>query len=289
MKATNLRKLLHHRFIQKISADVASFAAKATIGEITATAPSAPTTDRERTFNECSVSPERHKKQRRLLATDFFSFHGCPGTNDAISGVDVSPEYMNIHPYAPVVQQDGVARDPKTHVQASVSTTTPRSRQENETQEPYSISYQMPESMSETEVLPSTAYTIVNPASEAECIICMNHLCEGDQPPAQLVCGQQFHVGCLREAAKRKKACPVCRKPFLQETPTGHMPSGRMTVSRDPSPICSGFAPGSIFIRYKFHRGIQQDYHPNPGKHYHGTVRTAYLPDSSEGRDLLCA
>jgi len=30
-----------------------------------------------------------------------------------------------------------------------------------------------------------------------------------------------------------------------------------------------------------------QDDHPNPGKRYTGTTRTAYLPDKPEGRQVL--
>lgn len=149
------------------------------------------------------------------------------------------------------------------------------------------IIYEMPTSITETEVLPSNAYSIVTPSDEAECTICMNRLCEGDEPTAQLECGHRLHLGCLTEAAKRKTACPVCRKPFQQETPIGHMPSGTMACSRSPHLTCSGFAPGSIVIRYSFASGTQQVYHPNPGQRYHGTTRVAYLPDSSEGRDLL--
>jgi deltex-like protein len=37
---------------------------------------------------------------------------------------------------------------------------------------------------------------------------------------------------------------------------------------------------------YNFLFFIQKE-HPNPGKAYHGTRRTAYLPDNTEGRKVL--
>ena len=44
---------------------------------------------------------------------------------------------------------------------------------------------------------------------------------------------------------------------------------------------------GTIIISYKFPNGIQGPDHPNPGKPYMGTNRTAYLPDNIEGKKVL--
>ena len=43
----------------------------------------------------------------------------------------------------------------------------------------------------------------------------------------------------------------------------------------------------TIQIQYSFSSGIQNATHPNPGKPYSGTMRTAYLPDTLEGRKVL--
>ena len=40
-------------------------------------------------------------------------------------------------------------------------------------------------------------------------------------------------------------------------------------------------------ISYQFPSGVQGSEHPNPGQHYQGTSRTAYLPDNREGREVL--
>ena len=44
---------------------------------------------------------------------------------------------------------------------------------------------------------------------------------------------------------------------------------------------------GKIVISYRFLPGVQGSEHPNPGQHYQGTSRTAYLPDNHEGREVL--
>lgn len=44
---------------------------------------------------------------------------------------------------------------------------------------------------------------------------------------------------------------------------------------------------GTIVIEYNFRSGIQGQEHPNPGVRYQGTKRTAYLPDTREGREVL--
>jgi len=44
---------------------------------------------------------------------------------------------------------------------------------------------------------------------------------------------------------------------------------------------------GTITIDYRFSSGVQGKEHPNPGQRYQGTERTAYLPDTREGREVL--
>jgi len=43
----------------------------------------------------------------------------------------------------------------------------------------------------------------------------------------------------------------------------------------------------TIVIQYEFPSGTQVTIHPNPGKRYHGTSRTAYLPANPEGLEVL--
>jgi deltex-like protein len=59
-----------------------------------------------------------------------------------------------------------------------------------------------------------------------------------------------------------------------------------MNVMRAPNVTCAGHPKGSLWIRYVFHKGRQQSYHPNPGQRYDGTNRAAFLPDTPQGRQL---
>ena len=43
----------------------------------------------------------------------------------------------------------------------------------------------------------------------------------------------------------------------------------------------------TIQINYSFPNGKQTEKHPNPGEPFKGTNRTAYLPDTSKGRQVL--
>lgn len=47
-------------------------------------------------------------------------------------------------------------------------------------------------------------------------------------------------------------------------------------------PLC-----GTIVIIYRFPSGVQGPEHPNPGRSYKGTNRTAYLPDNYKGREIF--
>ena len=52
--------------------------------------------------------------------------------------------------------------------------------------------------------------------------------------------------------------------------------------------LCETFVGyGTIVIDYYLPSGLQGPEHPNPGRYYEGTSRTAYLPDNREGREVL--
>ena len=52
-----------------------------------------------------------------------------------------------------------------------------------------------------------------------------------------------------------------------------------------PVPGYEGYR--TIQINYTIQSGVQGLEHPNPGKPYTGTTRTAYLPDNQEGREVF--
>uniref|UniRef100_A0A8C6VY67 E3 ubiquitin-protein ligase n=1 Tax=Nothobranchius furzeri TaxID=105023 RepID=A0A8C6VY67_NOTFU len=44
---------------------------------------------------------------------------------------------------------------------------------------------------------------------------------------------------------------------------------------------------GHILISYNIPSGIQSDKHPNPGQPYYGTARLAFLPNNTDGNEVL--
>ncbi|KAJ8317353.1 hypothetical protein KUTeg_005257 [Tegillarca granosa] len=118
---------------------------------------------------------------------------------------------------------------------------------------------------------------------DVDCVICMDKIKNGKK----LKCGHEFCQDCISDAFKHKPACPMCGSIFGKVF--GNQPDdGEMKVHTDNFPSLPGFEGcGTIVIKYIFPDGIQRENHPNPGKKYKGTERTAYLPDNTEGRKIL--
>jgi deltex len=66
------------------------------------------------------------------------------------------------------------------------------------------------------------------------------------------------------------------------------MPGGKMKVSCERDMKCAGYEhAGTICIKYSIPQGVQKPYHPNPGAPFSSAKRTAYLPETADGCDLL--
>jgi len=115
-----------------------------------------------------------------------------------------------------------------------------------------------------------------------DCVICMEKL-KKRRKCAALPCKHVFHKQCLELAFKSKPQCPVCRISIGQAQ--GKSPSGTMTVF--VSPRCSGFNEDSITITYNMPSGTQMSYHDNPNTRHSSKFVSAYLPNNSDGRELL--
>ncbi|GAB1604051.1 uncharacterized protein LOC115219254 isoform X2 [Argonauta hians] len=104
----------------------------------------------------------------------------------------------------------------------------------------------------------------------------------------ELVCGHVMCKSCYREITKKKPVCPDCGTvyaPIVGDQPK----NGKMSVTLEHKLKLPGYetANGTIVINYTIPDGIQESCHPNPGKRYHGTCRTAYLPNNRDGNDVL--
>uniref|UniRef100_A0A2K6Q8I1 E3 ubiquitin-protein ligase n=1 Tax=Rhinopithecus roxellana TaxID=61622 RepID=A0A2K6Q8I1_RHIRO len=116
---------------------------------------------------------------------------------------------------------------------------------------------------------------------EGICVICMDTISNKEVLPT---CKHEFCGPCISKAMSYKPVCPTCQTSYGVHK--GNQPEGSMivTVSRDSLP---GYEScGTIVINYSMKGGIQTGEHPNPGKRYPGTQRTAYLPDNEEGRKV---
>jgi len=99
-------------------------------------------------------------------------------------------------------------------------------------------------------------------------------------------CKQVFCNTCLDKALKYKPYCPACTLPLRKIT--GNQPKGGTMTSYTTRHLSlPGYEKyGTITINYFIPSGTQGPEHPNPGQRFYGTTRTAYLPDSPEGRKV---
>jgi len=126
-----------------------------------------------------------------------------------------------------------------------------------------------------------TAPQTRNAVNQAECVICLDSL--EMESLVSLQCGHSFHRKCIHRALMANPVCPTCRSSVGE--PQGKSPSGTMTIMNDPR-RCDG-AKKSIVITYDIPAGVQLEYHEHPGKRHGRKLASAYLPDNSQGRQLL--
>eukprot|EP00041_Stephanoeca_diplocostata_P015139 m.286992 g.286992 ORF g.286992 m.286992 type:complete len:383 (-) comp19941_c0_seq4:432-1580(-) len=97
---------------------------------------------------------------------------------------------------------------------------------------------------------------------------------------------------CFRQSVLMKtftNGCdPVCPKCSRRFTLPGPQPTGLMMVHLNTTDPCAGFPDDdTIVIAYEFMAGYQGARMENPGSTYSGTMRTAFLPDTTKGRQAL--
>ena len=109
-------------------------------------------------------------------------------------------------------------------------------------------------------------------------------LCDFTDKKTLSKCGHSFCAGCIDEAFKHQKKCPVCSQVYGPLI--GNQPDGRMIESYYSTSLLGFALCGTIVIHYRFRNGTQGPDHPNPGKPYTGTTQTTYLPDNKEGRKV---
>ncbi|XP_056126069.1 E3 ubiquitin-protein ligase DTX3L isoform X1 [Rhinichthys klamathensis goyatoka] len=132
---------------------------------------------------------------------------------------------------------------------------------------------------------PVTQEKSTDPAKDEKCPICLDSIKTPDCTVLSK-CKHKFCKDCLARAFQLKPACPICGE--IYGDLTGTQPKvGTMTVSRDSSSLPGYRKYGTIVITYHIPSGRQGNEHPNPGMEYMGASRIAYLPDSTEGNNVL--
>lgn len=119
-----------------------------------------------------------------------------------------------------------------------------------------------------------------------KCSICLGELDQSETEVESLRCKHSFHAPCIDQWLLYKSTCPMCQqavKPLQGNQPLG----GTMKWHVEQSSLPGYGECGTIVIKYLIPSGVQDQSHPNPGVHFDGTYRYAYLPDNWQGRDVL--
>jgi deltex-like protein len=128
--------------------------------------------------------------------------------------------------------------------------------------------------------------TVLSNPSDQECPICLLSLDNKEKAVSITECKHCFHESCLEAAVSIANKCPMCRCALGE--PYGNCPFGTMEISKEPDLKCDGFESfGTFVIKYHIPHGIQGKSNVNPGQKFQGTTRMAFLPDTSQGQDLL--
>ncbi|ESN99120.1 hypothetical protein HELRODRAFT_67514, partial [Helobdella robusta] len=106
-------------------------------------------------------------------------------------------------------------------------------------------------------------------------------------------CSHVFHYNCLLamyNSGKKEGSiqCPSCK--YIYGIKYGDCPSGSMSYEILNNCSLSGYPDcGVIKITYDIKNGIQESFHPNPGKQYTATgfPRYGYLPHNLDGLKIL--
>ena len=100
------------------------------------------------------------------------------------------------------------------------------------------------------------------------------------------ICQHKYCRNCLSQLLRTKPNCVVCKK-LLRQVNGSQPDGGRMSYKIHSGGVAGYDQYATIAITYHFRNGFLSHTHPHVGHHFTGKTFTAYLPDSSEGREVL--
>ena len=99
-------------------------------------------------------------------------------------------------------------------------------------------------------------------------------------------CQHEICTVCYQKILASNPKCPFCQIYFGK--PKGNQPKNGKMDHQIISYCLAGYSnTQTVQITYTFKSGIQDINHPRPGQWYAGITRTAYLPNTNEGLELL--
>eukprot|EP00054_Salpingoeca_dolichothecata_P012507 m.69360 g.69360 ORF g.69360 m.69360 type:complete len:413 (+) comp19979_c0_seq2:128-1366(+) len=112
------------------------------------------------------------------------------------------------------------------------------------------------------------------------CCVCMGEFDQEDRAILLDKCpdSHYFHAECIEKSLEYSARCPCCL--YFYGQVCGHQPPGTMSISWAPRTQIrlAGISADVLVISYSFPSGTRN------GVSFCGTSRTAYLPDTPEGR-----
>ncbi|XP_028312179.1 E3 ubiquitin-protein ligase DTX3L [Gouania willdenowi] len=229
-----------------------------------------------------------------LIRQRFISFYQRVASDLQVVSVLNGPEIRNLQKDFPLLDfifrsdtQEVTVKGPFAHVAELKNRLSQSSRSQRHSSRSPTRTQNHTSPTRTQSVRTPTSPTRHKSTEDKTCAICMEDMSALEKKKkTTLRCKHSFCSDCLDQAFQYKPVCPTCGA--LYGVLKGTQPKGgRMSVTKMRESLPGFEKYGTIVISYFIPGGVQGQEHPNPGQHYDGLNRAAYLPDSTEGKAVL--